>query len=193
MQRIFVIAGPTNAGKDTIMKQLLLDPTLRLVKVVTSASRPPRPGEIDGVDYHFYSRDEFKAKIEAGDFFEWALVHNDYKGIQKSSIYNDIPKDKDIILQVDIQGFMNLKRSLDFKNYRLIGIFIMPPSMDELKRRMALRGTETDPKDIEIRLKDAKTEIEDRFIFDYTVINDKLDIAVAEVKNIIKENQLLKV
>lgn len=192
MQRIFVIAGPTNAGKDTIMKQLLADSNLNLVKVVTSASRPPRPGEVDGVDYHFYSREEFKTKIEAGDFFEWALVHNDYKGIQKSSIYNDIPKNKDIILQVDIQGFMNLKRTLDFDNYHLIGIFIMPPSMEELKHRMALRGTETDPKDIEIRLQDAKVEIEDRFIFDYTVINDKLDIAVAEVKNIIKENQLSK-
>lgn len=190
MQRIFVIAGPTNAGKDTIMHQLLPDTSLKLVKVVTSASRPPRPGEVDGVDYHFYSRDEFKKKIENNEFFEWALVHNDYKGIQKSSIYNDIPKNKDILIQVDVQGYMNLKRTLDFSNYKLIGIFILPPSMEELKRRMTLRGTEKDPKDIEIRLADAKVEIDDRYLFDYIVVNDNLETAVAEVKNIIHENQL---
>lgn len=190
MQRIFVIAGPTNTGKDTVMHKLLQIPALNLVKVVTSTSRPPRPNEIDGIDYHFYSKDIFMKKVENGDFFEWAHVHNDYKGIEKSSIYNDVPKDKDIILQVDIQGYKSLKSTLDFSKYKLVGIFISPPSMDELKRRMAIRGTETDPNDIRVRLENAKFEIAHKDIFDYQVINDNLDVCVNQIIEIIKENQL---
>ena len=179
MQRIFVIAGPSNTGKDTIMRRLLQIPKLNLVKVVTSTSRPPRPDEIDGIDYHFYTKDEFIKKIENGDFFEWALVHTDYKGIQKSSIYNDIPKDKDIIIQVDIQGYKSLQ-----------SIFISPPSMDELQKRMKLRGTETNPEDIRIRLKNAEFEMANKDVFDYQVVNDNLEKCTLEVIDIIKKNQL---
>ncbi|MBQ8660616.1 MAG: guanylate kinase [Alphaproteobacteria bacterium] len=190
MQRIFVIAGPSNTGKDTIMRRLLQIPELNLVKVVTSTSRPPRPDEIDGIDYHFYTKDEFIKKIENGDFFEWALVHTDYKGIQKSSIYNDIPKDKDIIIQVDIQGYKSLQSTLDFSKYKLIGIFISPPSMDELQKRMKLRGTETNPEDIRIRLKNAEFEMANKDVFDYQVVNDNLEKCTLEVIDIIKKNQL---
>jgi len=190
MQRIFVIAGPTNTGKDTIMKRLLQMPELGLVKVVTSTSRPPRHNEIDGKDYHFYSKEEFIKKIENGDFFEWALVHSDYKGIQKSSIYDDIPKDKDIILQVDIQGYKSLQLNLDFSKYKLIGIFISPPSIEELKRRMEIRGTEIDPEDIRIRLKNAEFEIANKDMFDYQVVNDNLETCVNQVAGIIRENKL---
>ena len=189
MQRIFVIAGPTNTGKDTVMHRLLTIPELNLVKVVTSTSRPPRPLEVDGKDYHFYTKDEFLKKIENDEFFEWALVHTDYKGIQKSSIYNDIPNDKDIIIQLDIQGFNSLKSKLNHNEYKIVGIFISPPSMEELKRRMRLRGTETNPKDIEIRLKNAEFEIANKDIFDYQVVNDNLDTCVNEIIGIIKKNQ----
>ncbi len=190
MQRIFVIAGPTNTGKDTIINKLLQIPELNLVKVVTSTSRPPRPNEIDGKDYHFYSEAEFLKKIKNGDFFEWALVHTNYKGIEKSSIYNNIPENKDIILQVDIQGYKSLKRLLDFSKYKLIGIFVSPPSMEELKKRMNLRGTETDPVDIKARLENAKFEIAHKDIFDYQVVNDNLDVCLKEIINIIRKNQL---
>ncbi len=189
MQRIFVIAGPTNTGKDTVMHRLLQIPELNLVKVVTSTSRAPRPNEIDGKDYHFYTKEEFLKKIENGDFFEWALVHTDYKGIQKSSIYKDIPKDKDIIIQLDIQGYNSLKSKLNHNEYKIVGIFISPPSMEELKRRMRLRGTETNPVDIEVRLKNAEFEITNKNIFDYQVINDNLDVCVDEIVNIIKNSQ----
>ena len=117
------------------------------------------------------------------------MVHTDYKGIQKSSIYNDIPKDKDIIIQLDIQGFNSLKSKLNHDEYKIVGIFISPPSMEELKRRMRLRGTETNQKDIEIRLKNAEFEIANKDIFDYQVVNDNLDTCVNEIINIIKENQ----
>ncbi len=190
MQRIFVIAGPTNTGKDTIINRLLQISELNLVKVVTSTSRLPRPNEVDGKDYHFYTEEKFLKKIKNNEFFEWALVHTNYKGIEKSSIYNKIPFDKDIILQVDIQGYKSLKKLLDFSKYKLIGIFVSPPSMEELKRRMKLRGTETDPVDIKARIKNAEYEMSHKDIFDYQVINDNLNICINEVVNIIKENQL---
>lgn len=188
MQTIFVIAGPTNAGKDTVMRQLLPQSELNLAKVITSASRPPRPGEIDGIDYHFYSKDEFQKKIDNDEFFEWSLVHNDFKGIQKSSIYNDISKNKNILIQLDIQGFQKIKKNIDSSKYKIIGIFILPPTMEELKRRMKIRNTEHDPKDIEKRINDAIYEIEHKDVFDYTVINDNLEKCIEEIKNIIKKN-----
>lgn len=190
MQTIFVIAGPTNAGKDTVMRQLLPQKDLNLAKVITSASRPPRPGEIDGVDYHFYSKEEFQKKIDNDEFFEWSIVHNDFKGIQKSSIYNDISKNKNILIQLDIQGFEKIKKNIDKTIYKIIGIFILPPTMDELIRRMKIRNTEHDKADIEKRISDAEYEIANRDIFDYVVINDNLNTCVEEIKNIIKENTI---
>ncbi len=189
MQRIFIIAGPTNAGKDTIMKQLLLDKSLNLSKIITSTSRPIRNGETDGIDYYFYTKAKFEDMIAKNDFFEWALVHNEYKGIQKKSIYENRFNERDLILQVDIQGFLKLKQSLNPQRHKLVGIFIMPPSMEELKRRMKIRNTETDPTDIETRLKNAEIEIKNKDIFDYIVINDDLTKCIDEVKNIIRKEQ----
>ena len=189
MQRIFIIAGPTNAGKDTIMKQLLLNKSLNLTKIITSTSRPIRNGETNGIDYYFYTKAEFEDMVAKNDFFEWALVHNEYKGIQKKSIYENRFNERDLILQVDIQGFLKLKQSLNPQRHKLVGIFIMPPSMEELKRRMKIRNTETDPTDIETRLKNAEIEIKNKDIFDYVVINDDLTKCIDEVKNIIKKEQ----
>ena len=189
MQRIFIIAGPTNAGKDTIMKQLLLDKSLNLTKIITSTSRPIRNGETNGIDYYFYTKAEFEDMIAKNDFFEWALVHNEYKGIQKKSIYENRFNERDLILQVDIQGFLKLKQSLNPQRHKLVGIFIMPPSMEELKRRMKIRNTETDPTDIKTRLKNAEIEIKNKDIFDYVVINDDLTKCIDEVKNIIRKEQ----
>ena len=189
MQRIFIIAGPTNAGKDTIMKQLLLDKSLNLSKIITSTSRPIRNGETNGIDYYFYTKAKFEDMVAKNDFFEWALVHNEYKGIQKKSIYENRFNERDLILQVDIQGFLKLKQSLNPQRHKLVGIFIMPPSMEELKRRMKIRNTETDPTDIKTRLKNAEIEIKNKDIFDYVVINDDLTKCIDEVKNIIKKEQ----
>ena len=189
MQRIFIIAGPTNAGKDTIMKQLLLDKSLNLSKIITSTSRHIRNGETDGIDYYFYTKAKFEDMIAKNDFFEWALVHNEYKKKKKKSIYENRFNERDLILQVDIQGFLKLKQSLNPQRHKLVGIFIMPPSMEELKRRMKIRNTETDPTDIETRLKNAEIEIKNKDIFDYIVINDDLTKCIDEVKNIIRKEQ----
>ncbi len=185
MRTIFVISGPTNAGKSTIVDRLLKD-NLDLTRVITSTSRPPRVNEKEGVDYHFFSREEFENKINNNEFFEWAQVYNDYKGILKTSLYDDIPHDKNILITLDIQGYMNIKRNIDKNIYNIVGIFILPPSMEELEHRMKLRGANMH--DAEIRLKIAKEEMNDRFLYDYNVINDDLETCIKEVKQIIQDN-----
>lgn len=189
MRTIFVISGPTNAGKTTIVGRLLKD-NLGLTRVITSTSRAPRDNEADGVDYHFFSREEFESKINNNEFFEWANVYNDFKGILKSSLYEDIPMDKNIIITLDVQGFMNIKRNIDKNIYRIVGIFILPPSLSELKNRMDKRGQNLN-EDAELRLSIAKEEMEYKNLYDYAVINDDLEKCVSEVEAIIKKEDLI--
>jgi guanylate kinase len=187
VQTIFVISGPTNAGKTTIMSAVMAL-GLPVSQVITSNSRAPRPDETDGVQYHFFTREEFERRIAADEFIEWAVVHNDYKGVLRSSIFEDIPKDRDIMLQLDVQGFNNIKRTLDKSSYRVVGIFIEPPDMDAIVERMRKRGVDTDTNDIKKRLDDAEEEMEQRFAYDYIVVNDVLAHAVEEVAGIIRSN-----
>lgn len=188
MRTIFVISGPTNAGKTTIVGRLLKD-NLGLTRVITSTSRAPRDNEVDGVDYHFFSPEEFERKINNNEFFEWASVYNDFKGILKSSLYDDIPMDKNIVITLDVQGFMNIKRNIDKNIYRIVGIFVLPPSLEELKNRMDKRGQNLN--DAELRLSIAKEEMKDKDFYDYVVINDNLDKCICEVEAIIKKEDLI--
>jgi guanylate kinase len=184
MQTIFAIVGPTNVGKDTVMHALLAA-DLGLMKAVTSATRAPRPGEVDGVDYNFFSREEFERKIKSGEFFEWSIVHADYKGLLKRSIFEDVPKNKNIIMQTDVHGFPKIKSSLDPARFRLVGIFLIPPSFNELIRRMQARGTEVSPYDIKKRLDDVELEMKEKDVYDYQVMNDDLDKCIAELSKIV--------
>ena len=188
MRTIFVISGPSNTGKSTIVERLLKD-NIGVTRIITSTSRAPRNNETNGVDYHFFTKEDFEQKINNNEFFEWACVYDDYKGILKKSIYEDIPHDKNIVITLDIQGYMNIKRNIDKSIYKIIGIFIYPPSIEELKRRMINRGA--NETDADLRINTAKQEIDDRFLYEYSVLNDNLENCIEEVKNIIKENSLI--
>lgn len=187
MLTIFVIAGPTHAGKTTIVNQLLKD-HMGLVRIVTSTSRLPRPDEAIN-DFHFFTKEEFEKKIANNEFFEWAHVHSDYKGILKTSIFNDIPHNKNAIITVNIEGFINMKKNIDKDVYRIVGIFISPPSLIELKHRMERREVKDD--DADIRIQNAKLELKEKHIFDYNVINDDLETFIKEVEEIINKEILI--
>ena len=182
MQTIFVIAGPTNGGKDTVIHRLIKMPELGLTRVVTTNSRAPRPGEVDGVHYHFVTRDEFVEGVKRGDFLEWAHVHNDYKG-NTYRAFEAVGPDKSIILQMDVKGFETYRAKLSGK-YRIVGIFLMPPNMQTLKDRMIARGG--DLYDMDIRLDTAKKEMACAWEFDYIVMNKDLEHCMSEIIEIIK-------
>ena len=177
---LIIISGPSRCGKGTICKELIKDNNIFLS--VSATTRSPRGGEIDGIDYYFLSKDEFEEKIRNNEFLEFAKVHHDnYYGTLKDKVLNKIDKGVDVILEIDIEGALQINNTMP----EAIFIFIMPPSMKELKRRLIERNTETKEQIID-RFKKAYQEINEISKYNYVVINDKLDAAVSKVKAIIE-------
>ena len=177
-----VISGPSGAGKDSLIRRMK-DLQVPFHFVVTATSRPPRPGEVDGVDYHFLSREAFEAAIRAGEFLEYAVVYGDYKGIPKWEIRSALASGKDVILRVDVQGAATLRRLLP----EAVFIFVVPASREELLGRLQARGTET-AESIARRLEAVEEELRHWMEFDYLVVNRDggLDEAVADILAIIR-------
>lgn len=177
---LIVLSGPSGAGKGTICNKLLEeDDSLNLS--ISMTTRSPRGVEVDGKDYYFVSRDEFEKRINDGDFLEYAKVHGDnYYGTPKDKVLEYLNNGEDIILEIDIQGALKVKDVMP----EGIFIFIMPPSMRELRDRLVKRNTETKDKIIE-RFKNAYKEINEVTKYNYIVINDEVSSAVEKVKAII--------
>ena len=171
---LIVLSGPSGAGKGTIHNELLKRDS-NLTYSVSMTTRSPRDGEVDGVDYYFVSEEEFKKEIEKGSFLEYALVH----GTLKKNVDDSLDKGLDVILEIDIQGALNVKE----KASDAIFIFIMPPTMRELRDRLVKRGTETKEKIIE-RFKNAYKEVNEISKYNYVVINDEVESAVKKVQAI---------
>lgn len=176
---LIVVSGPSGAGKGTICSELLnSDESLKLS--ISMTTRAPRGKEVDGVDYYFVSKEEFENKIAKGDFLEYAEVHGNYYGTPKDMVEKSLKAGEDIILEIDIQGALKVKETMP----EGIFIFIMPPSMRELRDRLVKRNTETKEKIIE-RFRNAYKEINEVTKYNYIVINDEIDVAVEKVKSII--------
>lgn len=177
---LIVISGPSGAGKGTICSRIIEE--VKNTKLsISMTSREPRGKEENGIDYYFISKEEFEEKIKKDEFLEYAIVHNNqYYGTPKGRIEEDLNSGKNVILEIDIQGALKIKERVQ----EALFIFIMPPSMEELKDRLIKRGTETKDKILE-RFTAAYNEINEFKKYNYVVVNDKLDVAVEKVKSII--------
>lgn len=177
---IFVLSGPSGAGKSTIIGRVREGVSM-LGYSISHTSRKPRGAEVDGVDYRFVDRETFESMIDHAEFVEWAEVYSDYYGTSVSSLEGPTSKGLDVIMDVDPQGARNIKSRFE-ANSTLI--YILPPSMEELERRLKSRGTEGEEA-VQKRLGKALKEIKDCLWYDYLVFNDDLTIAVEEVKSVI--------
>lgn len=177
---LIVISGPTCAGKDTICRELLKI-NKNIWKSISYTSRPIRGNEVDGVDYFFVTKEEFEEKIRNNEMLEYAQVHyNDYYGTPKGHIKEKLDAGYDVILEMDIQGALQVKEKVT----EAIFIFILAPSMEEIKNRLIKRGYENNEQMIE-RFKTAYKEINELTKYNYVVVNDILEDAVNKVNSII--------
>lgn len=176
---LIVISGPSGVGKDTVCNELLKR-NKDLYLSVSMTSRKPRIGEAEGKDYFYVTKKEFRKRIKDKEFLEYAIVHEEYYGTPKDNVIKQINDNKDVILLIDIQGALKIKRK--YKNG--IFIFLMPPSMKELKERLVNRGTETKEKIIS-RFKTAYKEINEVPKYNYVVVNDTIENAVKKIEAIL--------
>jgi guanylate kinase len=176
---IFVISGPSGVGKGTLLALLLKEhPEISLS--ISATTRLPRPQETDGINYFFISKEDFKEKIKKDRFLEWAEFAGNYYGTYKNLVENALNDEKDIALEIDVQGAIQIKNKIK----DAILIFISPPSMEELEQRLINRNTES-KQVIEKRLAIVKSEIGKIKEFDYEVVNDKLEDALKKLEAII--------
>jgi guanylate kinase len=175
---LIVISGPSGAGKGTICKALSEDQDLWIS--VSATTREPRSGEVDGVNYYFLNKQEFIDKINEDDFFEYAEVYGNYYGTPKWKTLEAIYSGKDVVLEIDIQGALKVKQQYP----EGVFIFILPPSMEELKQRIINRGTETEESLIR-RFKSAYQEVNYISKYNYAVVNDTVENAVDKIKAIL--------
>ncbi len=176
--RMVVLSGPSGCGKSSIARRLLEDPAFRFS--VSATTRLPRPGEVDGREYHFLSRDEFRERVRRGEFIESAEVHGNMYGTLRGPVEADLQAGLHVLLDVDVQGALQLKA----QGVPGLYVFIAPPSFEELRRRLVGRGTDA-PEVVERRLQKAEDEYRERVKYDHVVVNDDLERAVAEVKRLI--------
>ncbi len=182
---LIIISGTTCAGKGTVIKKLLSNHN-DIVLSISYTSRPKRDSEIDGIDYYFVSEEEFEKKIKNNEFLEYAKVqYKAYYGTPKREVLQQLEKGKDVILEIDVQGAKQIKKLYP----ETILIFIMAPSMNEVKRRIKLRGDENNEQ-ILARFKVAYNEINEINNYNYVVVNDDLDDAVKKVEAILISEKL---
>jgi guanylate kinase len=178
----FLVAGPAGVGKTTLLKQLLADEK-DLIKAVSVTTRKPRPGETDGIAYHFWDETRFRTAVEHNEFLEHAVVHEHHYGTPKRFIEERLAEGLDVIKDIDVQGFEHIRQLAQFRYPRSIGIFVMPPSRQELVERLKGRGSE-EAKSLEVRIRNAEEEMARVGEYDYQVVNDSLDRGLHELKAI---------
>lgn len=182
--RLFVISGPSGAGKGTLLAELRKQrPDLGLT--VSATTRSPRPGEVDGTSYYFLSDEEFRRRIAAGEFVEWAEVHGHLYGTLVSEVKRLLAKGHSLVLEIDVQGALNVRKVYP----DAVLVFIEPPSLQVLEERLRGRGTE-DEASIELRLKNARHEMELADQYDVRIVNDTVDRATQELGSVMRRFEM---
>ncbi len=179
--RLIIVAAPSGAGKSSFVEKISQEDP-RLVDIITFTTRSMRKGESEGKPYHFITSEDFQNKIKEGFFVEWAKVHTNFYGTSYQSIEDTWTQGKCAIMDIDIQGVATFKAKFpDAKT-----VFILPPSIDELRRRITKRDGGV-PADIEVRMANAEKEIREASKFDYQIVNDNFEQSYAQFKKIVEE------
>lgn len=182
---LFIVSGPSGCGKGTVLAEILKQDNVYYS--VSATTRTPRPGEVDGVNYHFLSKDEFEKLIENDGMLEYANYCGNYYGTPKKPVEDMLAEGKNVILEIEVQGALKVME----KCPEAVSVFILPPSLKELRRRLHKRGTETEEV-IEKRIGEAAGEIRKAINYDYVMINGELEIAVSDLLSIINSQKLKK-
>lgn len=183
---LFVVVAPSGAGKTSLVAELLQrEPNMRLS--ISYTTRAPRAGEEHGRHYHFIPPPEFEGMIAAGDFLEHATVHGNYYGTSRVWIEREISGDHDVLLEIDWQGARQVRRLFP----QMVGIFILPPSLAELRRRLEGRGKDA-PDTISRRIAGAREEISHVLEFEYIIVNERFDVALADLLAVVHATRVSK-
>ncbi|MBE2939606.1 guanylate kinase [Anoxybacillus flavithermus] len=177
---LIVLSGPSGVGKGTVRKALFSQPDIQLQYSISVTTRKPREGEVDGVDYFFKTREQFEQMIRQNELLEWAEYVGNYYGTPIEYVEKTLQEGKDVFLEIEVQGAMQVRKVFQ----EALFIFLAPPSLSELRKRIEMRGTESEEL-IRDRLKAAKEELEMMDAYDYVVENDQVELACERIKAIV--------
>ncbi len=176
---VYIVSGPSGSGKNTVLQALAARDS-RVALAITATTRAPRCGEADGRDYYFLSEEEFRRRISVDGFVEWAEVHGRLYGTPRAELMQLLNSGKDVILQIDVQGMRNVRKS----GLNPVTVFLAPPSMEELESRLRRRATES-AEQLAVRLENARAEMNAQGEYDYVVVNANIDDAASQLQAIL--------
>lgn len=186
---LFVLSAPSGTGKTTLCENLRATPDF--IYSVSCTTRPPRPGEMDGIDYHFLTRKDFEQKVKNGEMLEHAYVHGNFYGTLKSTVKSAMQAGTDVLLDIDVQGAATIRNTSDeFIRNSLVDVFIMPPTMEELEKRLRKRGTESEEQ-IQQRLKTAWEEMKLWPLYKYTILSGSMEEDLTKFRAIMRAERYL--
>ena len=186
---LFVISAPSGTGKTTLCENLRATPDF--IYSVSCTTRSPRSGEVDGVDYHFLSKDDFLGRVQRGDMLEHALVHGNYYGTPKGTVKEALANGTDVLLDIDVQGATTIRSTNDpMVRDSLVDVFIMPPTIEELEKRLRKRGTETEEQ-LQLRIKNGREESKLWPLYKYTILSGSMEEDLIKFRAIMRAERYL--